>query len=68
MKEEKIIGNIDNIAIAVRGIEETQEFLSDLLDTEFTELTPSGAGNDDDSAQKSSIFGIDKPKGLRLHS
>jgi hypothetical protein len=40
MEEEKIIGNIDHIAIAVRSIEETKEFFSDLLDTEFTEGLP----------------------------
>ena len=31
MKEEKTIGNIDHVAIAVRSIEEIQEFLSCLF-------------------------------------
>ena len=52
MKEEKTIGNIDHIAIAVRSIEEAKEFFSDLLDTEFTELVPTGSGTDEDSIRE----------------
>jgi methylmalonyl-CoA/ethylmalonyl-CoA epimerase len=70
MEEEKIIGNIDHIAIAVRSIEGAQEFFSDLLDTEFTELAPSGPGNDEDTlreAQKMIGFrSVISPEGIEL--
>ena len=35
MEKERIVGNIDHIAIAVRDLEKAKEFFSDLLDTEF---------------------------------
>lgn len=38
MAKEKIIGNIDHVVIAVRSIEKSQPFFSELLETEFEEI------------------------------
>ena len=38
MEQNKTIGNIDHIVIAVRSIEKAKPFFSELLDTEFIEV------------------------------